>query len=116
MARPNHWDVSVLSAGGASGGLKIDGRHINYIPDMPFPRPLVGPRSDVQTGRVFIAMLRAHGFITDTFGQATGGPLPELMPRPAARGAGRFQSQEMRTLTCLPEAFSVAHAWPTISR
>jgi hypothetical protein len=74
------WDMPVLVAGGASGGLKIDGRHINYIPDMPFPRPLLGPQSDVQTGRVFISMLRAHGFITDTFGMATGGPLPELMP------------------------------------
>jgi hypothetical protein len=75
-ASNNQWDMPV--AGGASGGLKIDGRHINYIPDMPFPRPLVGPRSDVQT--VFISMLRAHGFSTDTFGMATGGPLPELLP------------------------------------
>jgi hypothetical protein len=48
----NLWDMPVLLAGGASGGLKIDGRHINYVPDMPFPRPLLGPRSDVQTGRV----------------------------------------------------------------
>lgn len=47
---------------------------------MPFPRPLVGPRSNVQTGRVFISMLHAHGIMRDTFGMATGGPLPELMP------------------------------------
>ncbi len=76
----NHWDLPVLLAGGASGGLKIDGRHINYIPEMTFPRPLVGPRSNVQTGRVFISILQAHGIMQDTFGMATGGPLPELMP------------------------------------
>ncbi|MES1205104.1 MAG: DUF1552 domain-containing protein [Pseudomonadota bacterium] len=76
----NHWDMPVLVAGGASGALKIDGRHINYIPQMPFPRPSVGPHSDIQTGRVFISMLRAHGIMQDTFGMATGGPLPELMP------------------------------------
>jgi hypothetical protein len=76
----NHWDMPVLIAGGASGGLKIDGRHINYIPQMPFPRPSVGPRSNVQTGRVFISILQAHGIMQDTFGMATGGPLPELMP------------------------------------
>jgi hypothetical protein len=75
-----HWDMPVLVAGGASGALKIDGRHINYIPQMPFPRPLVGPRSNVQQGRVFISMLQAHGIMQDTFGLATGGPLPELMP------------------------------------
>jgi hypothetical protein len=46
---------------------------------MPFPRPSVGPRSPVQTGRVFISMLQAHGIMQDTFGMATGGPLPELM-------------------------------------
>jgi hypothetical protein len=73
------WDLPVLVAGGASGRLKIDGRHVNYIPQMPFPRPSVGPRSPVQTGRVFISMLQAHGIMQDTFGMATGGPLPELM-------------------------------------
>jgi hypothetical protein len=76
----NHWDMPVLLAGGASGGLKIDGRHINYIPQMTFPRPLVGPRSNVQAGRVFISILQAHGIMQDTFGLATGGPLLELMP------------------------------------
>ena len=75
-----HWDMPVLVAGGASGALKIDGGHINYIPQMPFPRPLVGPRSNVQQGRVFISMLQAHGIMQDKFGLATGGPLPELMP------------------------------------
>ena len=76
----NHWDMPVLLAGGASGALKIDGRHINYIPQMPFPRPAVGPRSNVQTGRVFISILQAHGIMRDTFGLSSGGPLPELMP------------------------------------
>lgn len=75
----NHWDMPVLVAGGASGALKIDGRHVNYIPEMPFPRPFVGPRSAVQTGRVFISILQAHGIMQNTFGMATGGPLPELM-------------------------------------
>ena len=68
-----------MLAGGASGALKIDGRHINYIPQMPFPRPLAGPRSSFQTGRVFISILQAHGLMQETFGMATGGPLPELM-------------------------------------
>lgn len=76
----NHWDMPVLIAGGASGGLRVDGRHINYIPQMPFPRPLVGPQSSIETGRVFISILQAHGIMQDTFGMATGGPLPELMP------------------------------------
>jgi hypothetical protein len=76
----NHWDMPVLLAGGASGGLNIDGRHINYIPQMPFPRPLVGPHSSVETGRVFISILQAHGINQSTFGMATGGPLPELLP------------------------------------
>ncbi len=76
----NHWDMPVLIAGGASGRLRVDGRHINYIPQMPFPRPLVGPQSSIETGRVFISILQAHGIMQDTFGMATGGPLPELMP------------------------------------
>jgi hypothetical protein len=75
----NHWDMPVLLAGGSASGLKLDGRHINYIPQMPFPRPLVGPRSAVQTGRVFTSILQAHGIQQDTFGLSTGGPLPELM-------------------------------------
>jgi hypothetical protein len=75
----NHWDMPILLAGGSGTGLKIDGRHINYIPQMPFPRPLVGPRSAIQTGRVFISILQAHGIRQDTFGLSSGGPLPELM-------------------------------------
>jgi hypothetical protein len=75
----NHWDMPVLVAGGASGKLKIDGRHVSYTPKMTFPRPLVGPRSETHTGRVFISMLNAHGMMQSTFGEATGGPLPELM-------------------------------------
>jgi len=77
----NHWDMPVILAGGASGGLKVDGRHVNYIPQLPFPRPLVGPRNPNQnTGQVFISILHAHGILQDTFGLATGGPLSELMP------------------------------------
>jgi hypothetical protein len=79
-ATHDHWDMPVLIAGGATGGLKIDGRHINYTPQLTLPRPLVGLRSDVQLGRVFISMLQAHGIMQDNFGLATGGPLPELMP------------------------------------
>jgi Protein of unknown function (DUF1552) len=76
----NHWDQPVLLAGGASGKLKIDGRHINYLDGkMTFPRPLVGPQGGPHTGRVLIAILNAHGMMQTTFGQATGGPLPELM-------------------------------------
>jgi hypothetical protein len=75
----NHWDMPVLIAGGSASGLRIDGRHINYIPQMPFPRPLVGPRSAVQTGRVFLSILQAHGIQQDMFGLSSGGPLPELM-------------------------------------
>ncbi len=74
-----HWDQPVLLAGKASGKLKVDGRHINYVPTMQFPRPLVGPRGGPHTGRVLIAILQAHGIMVDTFGMATGGPLPELM-------------------------------------
>ncbi len=75
----NHWDQPVLLAGGASGKLKVDGRHINYIPQMTFPRPLVGPQGGPHTGRVLISILQAHGMMVDTFGLATGGPLPELL-------------------------------------
>jgi hypothetical protein len=80
----NHWDMPVIVAGGASGGLRVDGRHINYFTGanaLTFPRPLVGPRNPNQnTGQVFISMLEAHGIASTTFGLATGGPLPELMP------------------------------------
>jgi hypothetical protein len=75
----NHWDMPVLLAGGSASGLKVDGRHINYTPALAFPRPLVGPRSPTHTGRVFISILNAHGIPDQTFGEATGGPLPELM-------------------------------------
>lgn len=75
----NHWDMPVLLAGGASGKLAVDGRHINYTPELQFPRGLIGERSDVHTGRVFVSILQAHGIMQDSFGEATGGPLPELM-------------------------------------
>ncbi|HXN33389.1 MAG TPA: DUF1552 domain-containing protein, partial [Polyangiaceae bacterium] len=78
----NHWDMPVIIAGGASGGLKADGRHVNYFPTLPVPRVAgVGPRNPNQnTGQVFISILHAHGIMQDTFGLATGGPLPELLP------------------------------------
>ena len=78
----NHWDMPVLLAGGASGGLKIDGRHINYTPSLTLPRMIeVGPRNPNQnTGQVFISILQAHGIMQNTFGLANGGPLSELMP------------------------------------
>lgn len=75
----NHWDMPVLLAGGGGGKLKLDGSHVNYTPGLKFPRPLVGPRSDVHTGRVFVSILQAHGIMQDTFGEATGGPLAEMM-------------------------------------
>jgi hypothetical protein len=75
----NHYDMPILVAGGAGGKLKIDGSHVNYTPGLAFPRGLIGQKSDVHTGRVFISMLQAHGIMQDTFGEAKGGPLPELM-------------------------------------
>lgn len=80
-ASHNHWDMPVVVAGSAGGALKVDGRHINYTPTLALApkRPLVGPRSDVHTGRIFISMLQAHGIMQNTFGMATGGPLTELM-------------------------------------
>ena len=83
-AAKNHWDMPVILAGGASGGLRVDGRHINYFTGqnaLTFPRPLVGPRNPNQTtGQVYMSMLQAHGLPSTTFGLATGGPLPDLMP------------------------------------
>ncbi|HYO92985.1 MAG TPA: DUF1552 domain-containing protein [Polyangiaceae bacterium] len=67
--RHNKWDMPVLVAGG--GSLKADGRHINYG-QMTFPRPLVGPRSEVHTGRLLVSMMRGHGIMTDTLGEAKG--------------------------------------------
>lgn len=75
----NHWDMPVIVAGGASGKLKIDGSHVNYTPGLKFPRPLVGEESDVHTGRALISILQAHGIMQDSFNEAKGGPLPELM-------------------------------------
>lgn len=77
----NHWDMPVLLAGSASGGLKVDGRHINYTPTLALGanRPLVGPHSTTQTGQVFISFLQAHGIMQSTFNMATGGPLAEIM-------------------------------------
>jgi hypothetical protein len=79
-----HFDQPVVLAGGSAGlpgpvKLKIDGRHINYLTDMKFPRKLVESRGGPHTGRVMISVLNAHGMMQTTFGQATGGPLPELM-------------------------------------
>jgi hypothetical protein len=52
---------------------------VNYTPGLKFPRKLVGERSDVHTGRALISILQAHGIMQDSLGEATGGPLPELM-------------------------------------
>jgi hypothetical protein len=68
--RHNKWDMPVLVAGG--GSLRADGRHLNYAPQMTFPRPLVGPRSETHTGQLLISMMRGHGLATDTLGQAKG--------------------------------------------
>ncbi|MDF3068945.1 MAG: hypothetical protein K0R38_4546 [Polyangiaceae bacterium] len=75
----NHWDMPVLIAGTAGGKLNVDGAHVNYTPGLKFPRKLVGERSDVHTGRALISILQAHGIMQDSLGEATGGPLPELM-------------------------------------
>jgi hypothetical protein len=75
----NHYDMPIIVAGRAGGKLNVDGAHVSYTPGLEFPRPLVGERSDVHTGRVFISFLQAHGIMQDTFGEAQGGPLPELM-------------------------------------
>ncbi|MGD0674785.1 MAG: DUF1552 domain-containing protein, partial [Polyangiaceae bacterium] len=85
-ATHNHWDMPVLIAGGASGQMKIDGRHINYYSatDVPLPRTstdLVGPRNPNQcTAQVFQTIMQAHGLQSATFGDsgtaATYGPYP----------------------------------------
>jgi Protein of unknown function (DUF1552) len=75
----NHYDMPILMAGRAGGKLNVDGGHVNYTPALKFPRPLIGVRSDVHTGRALVSVLQAHGIMQDTFGEATGGPLPELM-------------------------------------
>lgn len=78
-ATHNHWDMPILVAGGGNGKMAIDGRHINYVVHPTQPRALVGPRSAFVTGRILIAIMQAHGLMSDTLGLATGGPLPELM-------------------------------------
>lgn len=91
-ATHNHWDMPVLLAGGASGQMKIDGRHINYYTgaQMPLPRALTnyaGPRNPLySTAQVHETIMQAHGLPSATFGQAgtaaeygPSGPLPELM-------------------------------------
>jgi Protein of unknown function (DUF1552) len=91
-ATHNHWDMPVLLAGGASGQMKIDGRHINYYTgaQMPLPRALTnyaGPRNPLySTAQVHETIMQAHGLPSATFGQAgtaaeygPSGPLSELM-------------------------------------
>jgi hypothetical protein len=91
-ATHNHWDMPFLLAGGASGQMKIDGRHINYYSgaQMPLPRALTnyaGPRNPLySTAQVHETIMQAHGLPSATFGQAgtaaeygPSGPLPELM-------------------------------------
>ena len=91
-ASHNHWDMPVLIAGGASGKMKIDGRHINYYTasQLALPRApsaYAGPRNPLQsTAQVHESIMQAHGLPSATFGQAgtaavygPSGPLPELM-------------------------------------
>jgi hypothetical protein len=88
----NHWDMPVLLAGGASGQLKIDGRHINYYTSSELALPRIstnyyGPRNaNYSTAQVHETIMQAHGLQSATFGQAgtstqygPSGPLPELM-------------------------------------
>jgi hypothetical protein len=84
-ATHNHWDMPVLLAGGASGLMKIDGRHVNYYSSSAVALPrtssdLVGPRNPSQsTGQVHVSILNAYGITPDTIGEVTGGPLTELL-------------------------------------
>jgi hypothetical protein len=75
----NHYDNPTLLVGGAAGKLRIDGSHHMYT-NMPFPRPLVGPRGGPHTIKAFVAILNAFGIADDTFGDGSAsGPLPELV-------------------------------------
>ncbi|MGA3119950.1 MAG: DUF1552 domain-containing protein [Polyangiaceae bacterium] len=91
-ATHNHWDMPVLLAGGASGNMKIDGRHVNYYSPstLALPRALTnyaGPRNPSQsTAQVHETIMQAHGLQSATFGQAgtaaeygPSGPLTELL-------------------------------------
>lgn len=75
----NHYDMPALIAGRAGGKLNVDGAHVNYTPGLEFPRKLVRERSTVHTGRALVSILQAHGIMQDSLGEATGGPLAELM-------------------------------------
>jgi len=90
-ATHNHWDMPVLIAGGASGNMKIDGRHINYYSSSQLTLPrtsteLVGPRNPNQsTAQVHASIMQAHGLAATPFGQSgtateygPSGPLSEL--------------------------------------
>src|ERR1700690_221866 len=53
-ASHNHWDMPVLIAGGASGKMKIDGRHINYYTSSQLALPrastvYAGPTNPLQS-------------------------------------------------------------------
>jgi hypothetical protein len=91
-ATHNHWDMPVLLAGGASGNMKIDGRHINYFTaaDLTLPRAstvLAAPRNANQsTAQVHSTIMQAHGLTATPFGQSgtaaaygPSGPLTELL-------------------------------------
>ena len=84
------FDLPVVLAGSAGGKLKVDGSHLNYYPQMTFPRPRIGPngsmKSQLQSGqgvhgiKLFVSMMNAFGIPDQTFGDKSAeGPLPELM-------------------------------------
>jgi hypothetical protein len=61
------------------GKLKIDGRHISYT-QMPFPRPLVGPKGGPHTEHTFVSILNAFDIPDQTFGDAkVSGPNADIM-------------------------------------
>lgn len=84
------FDMPIVLAGSAGGKLKVDGSHLNYYPDMKFPRPTIGPngsmKSQLASGqgvhgiKLFVSMMNAFGIPDQTFGDKSAqGPIPELM-------------------------------------
>lgn len=75
----NKYDMPVLLAGSLGGKLKIDGRHISYT-QMPFPRPLLGPKGGPHTEHTFVSLLNAFDIPDQTFGDAkVSGPNADIM-------------------------------------
>ncbi len=77
--RHRKYDMPIFLAGGAGGGLRIDGSHHMYT-NMSFPRPLVGPSGGPHGIQLFVSILRGFGLPDDTFGDGSAsGPLGELL-------------------------------------